>query len=185
MFAGRVFKRLGSNLTFTCSSYESPPKSAAGTTYNLKKTGANGTHSQFLVFGQSDELQNAVRFVKIVLYSTAQKPGMVTQYTLYRIPSICTSRTCGMSVVGRLANAKGVRYRPPTSRRRNIRSRDLRVGLRSAHLSRDRTKTARSQRRIAQWKLSGQGTERYYFSGIARATKKMPQSHLVWYSDAN
>ena len=45
--------------------------------------------------------------------------------------------------------------------------------------------TCLPQRRIAQWKLSGQGTERYYFSGIARATKKMPQSHLVWYSDAN
>ena len=45
--------------------------------YNLKKTGTNGTHSQFLVLGQSDELQNAVRLVEIVLYSTAQKPGMV------------------------------------------------------------------------------------------------------------
>ena len=43
----------------------------------------------------------------------------------------------------------------------------------------------RSQRRIGSRKLSGQGTERYYFSGIARVTKKKPESHLVWYSDAN
>ena len=42
-----------------------------------------------------------------------------------------------------------------------------------------------TQRRIGSRKLSGQGTERYYFSGIARVTKKKPESHLVWYSDAN
>ena len=66
----------------------------------MKKAGTEGTHSQFLVFGQSDELQNAVCFVKIVPYPATQKPGMVTQYKWYRIPSICTSRTCGMALGG-------------------------------------------------------------------------------------
>ena len=45
--------------------------------------------------------------------------------------------------------------------------------------------TMNAQRRIGSAKLSGQGTERYYFSGIARVTKKKPESHSVWYSDAN
>ena len=42
-----------------------------------------------------------------------------------------------------------------------------------------------SQRRIGSGKLSGQGTERYYFSGIARTTRKKPESYLVWYRDSN
>ena len=42
-----------------------------------------------------------------------------------------------------------------------------------------------AQRRIGSGKLSGQGTERYYFSGIARTTRKKPESYLVWYRDSN
>ena len=42
-----------------------------------------------------------------------------------------------------------------------------------------------TQRRIGSGKLSGQGTERYYFSGIARTTRKKPESYLVWYRDSN
>ena len=47
------------------------------------------------------------------------------------------------------------------------------------------TLTTSTQRRIGSGKLSGQGTERYYFSGIARTTRKKPESYLVWYRDSN
>ena len=64
--------------------------------YKLKKSGTNGTHSQFLVLGQSDEPQNAVWCAEIVpYYSAAQKPqelwcraSIMTQYKVHRISSI-------------------------------------------------------------------------------------------------